>query len=51
MDTQCDNELANANIRIIKVNDKTVLAAGGDIADFQYLKSVMEQKQIDEDCR
>jgi len=37
--------------RVMKVNDKTVLAAGGDIADFQYLKSVMEQKQIDEDCR
>lgn len=30
--------------RIIKVNDTTILGASGDIADFQYLKSLIEQR-------
>lgn len=30
--------------RIIKVNNSTVLGVTGDIADFQYLKSIIEQK-------
>ena len=30
--------------RIIKVNDSTILGATGDIADFQHLKSIIEQK-------
>lgn len=30
--------------RVMKVNDSTVLGAGGDYADFQYLKSVIEQR-------
>jgi len=37
--------------RIMKVNETSVLAAGGDIADFQFLQEVITQKQIDEDCR
>eukprot|EP00088_Acartia_fossae_P001882 TRINITY_DN10737_c0_g1_i2.p1 TRINITY_DN10737_c0_g1~~TRINITY_DN10737_c0_g1_i2.p1 ORF type:complete len:274 (+),score=61.01 TRINITY_DN10737_c0_g1_i2:30-824(+) len=37
--------------RVMKVNDQTCVVAGGDIADFQFLQSVIEQKQIDEDCR
>jgi len=37
--------------RVFKVNDTTVLAAGGDIADMQFLQEVITQKQIDEDCR
>jgi len=37
--------------RIIKVNDSTVLGAGGDYADFQFLSEVIKQKQIDEDCK
>jgi len=37
--------------RIVKVNETSVLAAGGDIADFQFLQEVITQKQIDEDCR
>merc|ERR1712142_217218 len=36
--------------RVSVVNDKTVIAAGGDYADFQYLKSVIEQRVIDENC-
>lgn len=36
--------------RIIKVNNSTVLGATGDIADFQHLKAIIEQKVIDEDC-
>ena len=30
--------------RILKVNDCTVMGAGGDYADYQYLKSIVEQK-------
>merc|ERR1712096_109320 len=37
--------------RILKVNDSTVLGAGGDYADFQFLSEIIEQKQIDEDCK
>jgi len=36
--------------RVIKVNENTVVGAGGDFADFQFLKEIIEQKQIDEDC-
>lgn len=37
--------------RIMKVNDSTILGAGGDYADFQYIGDVIKQKQIDEDCK
>jgi len=37
--------------RIIKVNDSTVIGAGGDYADFQFLSEIIKQKQIDEDCK
>lgn len=30
--------------RVIKVNDSTILGATGDIADFQHLKSIIDQK-------
>ena len=30
--------------RIIKVNESTILGATGDIADFQHLKAIIEQK-------
>jgi len=36
--------------RIIKVNESTILGATGDIADFQHLKAIIEQKVIDEEC-
>ena len=36
--------------RVIKVNENTVVGAGGDFADFQFLQEIIEQKQIDEDC-
>lgn len=36
--------------RLMKVNDATILGAGGDYADFQYLQNVIEQKVIDEEC-
>ncbi|XP_013408441.1 proteasome subunit beta type-4 isoform X2 [Lingula anatina] len=36
--------------RLMKVNDSTVMGAGGDYADFQYIKSVIEQRVIDEEC-
>nr|XP_039272799.1 proteasome subunit beta type-4-like [Styela clava] len=35
--------------RIMKVNDTTVLAASGDYADYQYVKSVLDQMVIDEE--
>jgi 20S proteasome subunit beta 7 len=37
--------------RILKVNSTTVLGAGGDFADFQFISDVIKQKQIDEDCK
>ena len=36
--------------RVLKVNDTTVIAAGGDYADFQFLSDIIKQKQIDEEC-
>jgi len=36
--------------RVIKVNDTTLLGAGGDFADFQFLSDIIKQKQIDEEC-
>ncbi|CAG2054757.1 unnamed protein product [Timema podura] len=36
--------------RVMKVNDNIILGAGGDYADFQYLKDIIEQKIIDEEC-
>jgi len=37
--------------RILQVNNSTVLGAGGDYADFQFITDVIKQKQIDEDCK
>lgn len=36
--------------RILKVNDTTVMGTSGDYADLQFMKSVIEQKVIDEQC-
>lgn len=36
--------------RIIKVNDTTILGASGDIADFQHLKALIEQRVINDEC-
>ena len=30
--------------RLFKVTDKAILACGGDIADFQFIREVIEQK-------
>jgi 20S proteasome subunit beta 7 len=35
--------------RVFKINDTTVISASGDIADFQYLHSIIKSKQINED--
>lgn len=32
--------------RVIKVNETTIVAASGDYADFQFLREVIEQKQV-----
>ena len=37
--------------RVLKVNEGTIAGCGGDYADFQYLKNMIEQQQIDEECR
>ena len=37
--------------RVHKVNDTTVIASSGDLADFQYLHSLIKSKQTDEDIR
>lgn len=36
--------------RVMKVNDNIILGAGGDYGDFQYVKDLIDQKIIDEDC-
>ncbi|XP_051172638.1 proteasome subunit beta type-4 [Leptopilina boulardi] len=36
--------------RVMKVNDNIILGAGGDYADFQYLKNIVEQKILEEHC-
>lgn len=36
--------------RILKVNETTVMGTSGDYADLQFMKSVIEQKVIDEEC-
>merc|ERR1712038_264739 len=36
--------------RVIKVNETTIVGAGGDFADFQFLSDIIKQKQIDEEC-
>jgi len=37
--------------RVFKVNDTTVIASSGDIADFQYLHRIIKSKQNEEDIR
>lgn len=32
--------------RVLKVNDNAILGAGGDYADFQYVKDLIEQKML-----
>jgi len=36
--------------RLMRVNDSTVLGADGDYADFQFLKSIIEQKVVADEC-
>lgn len=36
--------------RIFKVNNNIILGASGDFADFQYVKSFVQQKIINEEC-
>ena len=37
--------------RVHKVNETTVIASSGDIADFQYLHKIIKSKQNEEDIR
>jgi len=37
--------------RLMKVNRNTMVGAGGDYGDFQYVKELIEQKIIDEECQ
>lgn len=32
--------------RVYKVNEKIILGVGGDYADFQYMKSIIDQKVL-----
>lgn len=36
--------------RIMKVNDKVVVGASGDYADYQFLTEIIEQRVIEEEC-
>jgi len=37
--------------RLFKVNESTMLGCTGDYADYQYLKRIIEQIAIDDDCK
>lgn len=37
--------------RLFQVNESTMLGCTGDYADFQYLKRIIEQIAIDDDCK
>jgi len=37
--------------RLLKVNDRTLIGCTGDYADYQYLKGLIEQRAIDDDCK
>lgn len=36
--------------RILRVNDSTVMTCSGDYADYQFIKAIIEQHVIDEEC-
>ncbi|XP_076045219.1 proteasome subunit beta type-4 [Oratosquilla oratoria] len=36
--------------RVFKVTDQAVLACGGDIADYQFIREIIEQKVRDDEC-
>jgi len=36
--------------RLMKVNDRTLIGASGDYADFQFLSNAIEQQVIDDEC-
>jgi len=36
--------------RMLRVNDTTVMGSGGDYADFQFIKSIIEQRVITDKC-
>jgi len=36
--------------RVFRVNESTVMAAGGDYADYQFLKQIIEQKVLSDEC-
>lgn len=36
--------------RVFKINDKTIIGAGGDFADFQSLKRSIDQKMVEDMC-
>nr|XP_011417423.1 proteasome subunit beta type-4 [Crassostrea gigas] len=36
--------------RVMKVNDSAAIGISGDYADYQFMKSVIEQRVIDEEC-
>jgi len=40
----------NKASRLLRVNDSTVMGADGDFADFQFLKSIIEQKVVADEC-
>lgn len=37
--------------RVFKVNNEVVMAAGGDYADYQFIKNIIEQNVMEEECR
>ncbi len=37
--------------RVVRINDTSVVACTGDYADFQLIREILEQKQIDSEVR
>ena len=41
-----DNDDDNDNDNVVEVNETTVVAAGGDYADYQFLSEIINQKHL-----
>jgi len=37
--------------RMLKVNENTLIGCSGDFADFQYIRDIIQQMAIDDDCK
>mmetsp|Transcript_18024 Transcript_18024/g.30808 ORF Transcript_18024/g.30808 Transcript_18024/m.30808 type:complete len:286 (-) Transcript_18024:337-1194(-) len=36
--------------RVVKVNDRTIMAAGGEVSDFQYIQRLLDELSVEDYC-